>query len=270
VNSAANVGRAYPTEQPLGLFQVAAAISFTIAGIGFVCLAGFGFVLLSGARPGWRAALRRSGFLKDAFVRALVAAAGTAGLARWTAVASSRFPALFEPDPTLPRALERALPGYAGFWSAATATFFLAVVAAVAALAWSQPTFRKPLWRVLAFAAILLALAPNGARSAGEFAAAFLPEVVMAAWLAFCIFGLLKDHAAAWVMFGALYFGGSRAAELLSQPAAQDRAAGGMVAVLVLLAAAVLLAGRRERDLSVLPGRAAAEPVLPPPPTAPL
>lgn len=266
-NSAANVARAYPTEQPLALFQAAAAISFTIAGIGFVCLAGFGFILLSGARPGWRAALRRSGSLKDAFVRALVAAAGTEGLSRWKSVASARFPALFEADPSLPQALERALPGYAGFWSAATATFFLAVVAAVAALAWKEPAFRKPFWRALAVVGILLALAPGGARSAAEFAAEFLPEVLMAGWLAFCVFGLLKDHAAAWVMFGALYFGGMRAAELLSQPAAQDRAAGWSVVVLVILAAAALLAGRREpAESSGVPVLVPVEPAPPPPP----
>jgi len=267
-NSAANVARAYPTEQPLGLFQVAAAVSFTIAGIGFVCLAGFGFVLLSGARPGWRAALRRSGSLKDALVRALVAAAGTAGLARWSSVASARFPALFDPDPSLPRALERTLPGYAGFWSAATATFFLAAIAAVAALSWREPSFRKPFWRVLAFVAVLLALAPGGARSAGEFAAAFLPEVVMAGWLAFCVFGLLKDHAAAWVLFGSLSFGGMRAAELFTQPAAQDRAAGWSVAVLVILAAAALLAGRREPEAPAVPVLVPTEPALAPPPRA--
>jgi len=246
VNSIPNVGRAYSTEWPYGTFEVAVAFSFAIGGIAFLCLAGFGFVLFSGARPGWRAALRRSGSLADALARAVVAAAGTAGLARWAALASSRFPALFEPDPTLPRALERLSPGYAGFWSAATATFGLAVAAAAAALAWSQPTFQKRGARILAFAAILLALTPIGTRSSGEFAAAFLPELVMAAWLAFCVFGLLKDDAAAWVLFGALYFGGSRAIELLAQPATPDRAAGWTVAVLVILASVALLAGRRE------------------------
>jgi hypothetical protein len=267
-NSAANVARGYPTDQAYGLFQLVASISFTIAGIGFVCLAGFGFILLSGARPGWRAALRRSGSLKDALVRALVAAAGTAGLARWKSVASARFPALFDPDPSLPHALERTLPGYAGFWSAATAAFFLAVVAAVAALAWKDAAFRKPFWRVLAIAAILLALTPSGVRSAEEFAAEFLPEVLMAGWLAFCVFGLLKDHAAAWVLFGALYFGGMRAGELLSQPAAQDRAAGWSVVVLVVLAAAALLAGRRERGASDVPVLVPIEPQPAPPPRA--
>jgi membrane protease YdiL (CAAX protease family) len=261
-NSIPNVGRAYRTEQPFGLFEIVAAFSFALAGIAFLCVAGFGFVLLSGARPGWRAALRRSGSLGDALARAVVAAVGTAGLARFTAVASSRFPALFEPDPTLPRALERVLPAYAGFWSAATATFGLAVVAAAAALAWTQPTFQKRGARMLLFAALLFALAPIGARSPGEFAAAFLPEIAMAAWLAFCVFGLLKDHAAAWVLFGALYFGGFRAVELLVQPAAPDRVAGWTVAVLVILASAALLAGRRER-VAAAPETVLSEPTAP-------
>ncbi len=266
-NSIPNIFRAYPTEQPLALFQVAAAVSFTIAAIAFVCAAGFGFVLFSGARPGWRAALRRSGSIGDAFLRAAVAAAGTAGLARWAAVASSRFPALFEPDPTLPRALERLLPGYAGFWSAANATFSFAAVAATAALAWREPAFRKPVWRALALAAISLSLAPVGARSAGEFAAAFAPEVLTAAWLAFVAFGLLKDHAAAWVFFGALHFGSLRAAELLAQPAAADRSAGWTVVLLVALGAVALVAGRRERMAAAPPQGVTLEPApLPPGP----
>ena len=163
-NSASNVSRAYTTDQPFGLFRLAASASFPIAGIGFVCLAGFGFILLSGARPGWRAALRRSGSLGDALARALVAAAGTAGLARWTSVASARFPALFDPDPSLPRALERALPGFAGFWSAATGTFVLAVIAAVAALGtiWCHGLAVKPGKPTLLAECTALAVALDG------------------------------------------------------------------------------------------------------------
>jgi hypothetical protein len=244
-NSIPSLARAYPTEQPYSLFQIGVAISLTIGAIALLLAAGLGFVLLSGARPGWRAALRRSGSLKDALARAGVAAVGTAGLARWIAVASSRFPALFEPDPALPRALERLLPGYAGFWSAATTTFSVAAVAATIALAARTPTARHPSLRALAALGILVALLPIGARSAGEFAAAWVPDVLMAAWLGFVAFGLLKDHAAAWVLFGGLYFGGLRAAELLSQPAPPDRAAGWAVVVLVVLAAGALVAGRR-------------------------
>jgi len=245
-NSIPSLARAYRTEQPYPLFQIGVAISLTVGLIAILCAATVGFVLLSGGRPGWRAALRRSGSLGDALTRAAIAAVGTAGLIRWAAVAASRFPALFDLDPSLPPALERLLPGYAGFWSAATATFSLAVVAATIALAERTSTARQPLWRVIALGGLLLALVPTGARSAGEFLAAFLPEVVVAGWLAFCAFGLLKGHAAAWVFFGVLYFGGMRAAELLSQPAAPDRSAGWTVMVLCVLAAAILVAGRRD------------------------
>jgi hypothetical protein len=259
-NSIPTVTRAYRTEQPFALFQLAAAISLSIGGIALLALAGVSFVLLSGARPGWRHALRRSGSLTDAFIRAGIAAAGMVGLARWVAVASSRFPDLFDPDPTLPSALERALPGYAGFWSAATSTFTLGVAAAAMALATRQPGFRKPVWRLLGAAAVIHARVPTGARSLPELAASFLPEVLLAAWVAFCAFSLLRDHAAAWVIFGALAFGGMRAAELLAQPAPPDRVAGWTVAVLCLLAATALLAGRREE------ARAVASPVVEPEP----
>ena len=265
-NSIPSLARAYRTEQQFALFQIGVAISLTVGLIAVVCAAAVGFVLLSGGRPGWRAALRRSGSLGDAFARAAVAAVGTAGLTQWAAFAASRFPALFDLDPSIPPALERLLPGYAGFWSAATATFSFGVVAATIALARRTATARQPLWRVLALGALLLALAPTGARSAGEFLAAFLPEVVVAAWLAFCAFGLLRDHVAAWVLFGALYFGGARAVELLSQPAPPDRAAGWTVLVLCALAALALLAGRRTSEPA---GRAGPAPDLEPAPPLP-
>ncbi|HEY6066915.1 MAG TPA: lysostaphin resistance A-like protein [Thermoanaerobaculia bacterium] len=245
-NSIPSLDRAYQTEQPYSLFQIGVAISLTIGAIALVVAAGVGLVVLSGARPGWSAAMRRSGSLGDAFARAAVAAIGTAGLSHWISVAASRFPALFEIDASLPASLERWFPGYSGFWSAATSTFSLAVIAATIALASRRPTARQRPWRFLFLGAVLFALVPIGARSAGEFAAAFLPEVLTAAWLAFVAFGLLKDHAAAWVLFGALSLGGNRAAELLGQPAPPDRVAGWTVVVVVALAAGALLAGRRE------------------------
>ena len=267
VNNVPSIRRAYSTETPYSLFQLAIAISLAIGALAFVGAALLGFVLLSGARPGWRAALRRSGSLGDALARAVIAAVGTAGLARWVAVASSRFPAFFEPDPTLPRALERWLPGYAGFWSAATSAFTIAVLAAVVALAARTTTGQRLAWRALAVAALLVALAPVGARSAGEFAATWIPEILIAGWLAFAAFWLLRDHAAAWVLFGALFFGGLRAAELLSQPAAADRTAGWTVVVLVLLAAIALVAGRRQSSDAWAAAPAIPEPVpVPGPP----
>ena len=264
-NSIPSLARGYQTETPYTLFQIGVAISLTIGVIALLCAAAFGFVLLSGARPGWRAALRRSGSLSDAFARAAVAAVGTAGLARWVAVVSSLRPALFEPDPALPRSLERFVPAYAGFWSAASTVFALAVAVGVIALAARTPTARQPLWRALAAVALLFALAPVGARSAGEFAAAFVPEVLMAAWLGFVAFGLLRDHAAAWVLFGALFFGGLEAAELLSQPAPPDQASGWAVVALVALAATALVAGRRERAESEPLAAPVPEPVPLPP-----
>ncbi|HLN92757.1 MAG TPA: hypothetical protein VK389_02770, partial [Thermoanaerobaculia bacterium] len=93
-----------------------------------------------------------------------------------------------------------------------------------------------------------------------------IPEILMVAWLAFVAFGLLKDHAAAWVLFGALYFGGLRAGELLVQPAPPDRAAGWTVIVLVLLAAAALVAGRRQRPEAAAAEVLGPEPVVPLPP----
>jgi hypothetical protein len=74
--------------------------------------------------------------------------------------------------------------------------------------------------------------------------------------MAFCAFRLLSDSPAAWLLFGALAFGGASAADLLSQPAAADKALGW--ASLVLLALGVLLLLRRERRPAV--AAAVAEP----------
>ena len=71
---------------------------------------------------------------------------------------------------------------------------------------------------------------------------------------------LLRDHAAAWALFGLFAFGGRDALWLLIQPASADKAAG-ITAVVLLAAAAIgVLAGRRER----------AAPVGPPSPPGPL
>ena len=60
-NSVPTFGRGYQTETPYTLYQIGVAIALAIGAIAFSCAAAFGFVLLSGAKPGWRAALRRSG-----------------------------------------------------------------------------------------------------------------------------------------------------------------------------------------------------------------
>ena len=168
---------------------------------------------------------------------------GVAGLLRWAHVAAARFPANFHFDPSLPQALETALPGLAVLWTSVRATLLVATVAAAAALAASF--FRKPGLRALAAAAILLALFPTSFHSVGELAASFLPSVLTAAWLALAFFLLLADDATAWVLFGAFTYGLGGAAILLLQPAGADRASGVIALLLVVVAAAALIAGRR-------------------------
>jgi hypothetical protein len=73
-----------------------------------------------------------------------------------------------------------------------------------------------------------------------------LPALAVAVWLGVVAFVLLKDHVAAWVLFGALAFGGRAAAALLGQSAAADRAAGWVAVALIAVAVIGLLAGKRE------------------------
>ncbi len=256
-NSFPAVFRAYPTQIPIAAFEFTVAMVLLIGLVVLLCGLAIAFVLFSGARPGWRRA-RLSGSLRDAGLRAAVAALGLAGLARWEALAAARFPAAFSFDPSLPDSLQTAFPPVAVLWSAARSTVAVAAVAAVVALALPHPVFRKPLGRLLAALAVFFALVPTSFHSAPEFAASFVPPLLMLAALAAAAFWLLKDHVAAWVLFGVLTFGGRAAAALLAQPARADRLSGWMGLLLVLLAAAALLTGRRSN--------APAEPIAAPPP----
>ena len=243
-NGFPSVLRQYDTETPFPLFQLSAGVSLLIGWLGILLAAGIAFVLISSARPGWRPALTM-GSLGDALLRASIAAAGLAGVSRWTAVAAARFPLIYDPDPTLPSALERLLPSYAVLWSALFATISLAALTSVIFLAASGSFFRRPVGLALASLALLFVLAPTRFGSGGDFAAAFVPDVLVATWIAFSVFGLLRDDVRAWVLFGALAFGGRAAAGLLDQPAFPDRTMGGTALVLLAVLAAFLLFRRR-------------------------
>ena len=260
-NRVSGAFRVYPTQQPLKLFLVGVAVLALVLWLGTLLLAAAGFVLFSGARPGWRRALRHGGSLPDALLRAAIAAAGLAGLSHVSALAATRFPALFEPDPLLPAFLAAAVPSFGAFWSVVQGTFALAALAAVAALALRQPFLKTRLGTSLGLAAILVAALPGRLATPGEWLASYLPGVAVIAWLSFCALGLLADHAAAWVLFGWLAIGGPMVADLASQGAAEDRSTGLAAHVLIVLAAAALVAGRRDR---------ASDPGVPPEPAAKL
>jgi len=247
------VFRRYPTEAPLALFQLSLAVSL-VAGLAVTLLAALvGFVLISAARPGWPQALRRGGTLPDAVLRAAIAAAGLLGLSRWADVIASRTPALYQPDPSLPESLGYALPAVEVLWAAARGAFILAAMAAVAALALRSEFFRSAAGRALGALAILVALLPSSLRSPSALAADFLPTVLVVAWVAAAAALLLRDHAAAWALFGIFTVGGREVLALLAQPAAVDRAAGWTSAALLAAAAVAVLAGKRERSVSTAP-----------------
>ena len=255
-NNFLSVFRSYPTQIPLAAFEFTVVIVLLIGWI--VLLAGFAiaFVLFSGARPGWRRA-RLAGSLSDAGARAAVAALGLAGLARWESLAAARFTSVFSFDPSLPDSLQTAFPAVAVLWGSARSTVTIAAAAAVVALALPHPVFRKPLGRALAVLALFFALVPASFHSAPELAASLLPPLVTLAYLAAVAFWLLRDHVAAWVLFGVLTFGGRAAASLLAQPAPADRMSGWLGLLLVLLAAVALLAGRRVEAPAPVPAPAA-------------
>ena len=245
VNGSDTLLRGYETDDPLSLFLGARTTVLLLGWLLILCAAAVCFVLISGARPGWRRALRAQGKLSDAFLRAAIAAAGLVGLERAVSILSERMPDLFEVDPSLPSALEHAVPAMAVLWTASVWTLLLGTAAAVVAIAAREPLFRRGVILALALAAILLALIPISFHSPVESLWQVVAGLLMLGWLAVAAYVLLREHVAAWVFFGALASGGSAAAKLLAQPAAADQAAGAAAVLLLLLAAAALVVGRR-------------------------
>ncbi|HYK41792.1 MAG TPA: CPBP family intramembrane glutamic endopeptidase [Thermoanaerobaculia bacterium] len=253
-NAYPTIFRAYSTEMPSSTFLFIAAISLSVQWLLLLGAAGIAFVLFSSARPGWRRALRGQGSLGDALLRAGIATAGLAALSRVSTVAAQRVPQLFRADPALPNALERAFPSLAVLGSASSQLVAAACLAAVAALAWRERTFRRPAVRVLLLVGLIVVLLPSSPRSAVEFGFELAAAAAGAAWLAVTAFILLRDHPAAWVFFGTLAFGGSSALRLLGQGAAADRIAGAAGMVLTAAVAILLVGfGRREPASDVAP-----------------
>jgi hypothetical protein len=179
-------------------------------------------------------------------VRAGLSAAIVLGLARWIEVVSARTPAFYDPDPTLPGSLADAIPSVDVLWAAARGSFGVAVLAATAALTWRSAFFRTAAGRALGIAAVVLVLMPSELRSPAEFGFELATGLLAAGWAGACAFGLLRDHPAAWALFGLFAFGGRGAVELLGQPAFADRASGWLALLLLAVAGAALLAGRRD------------------------
>ncbi len=263
-NTAPAALRHYETEKPFALFRLGLGVSLVVGLAVILFVALVGCVLLSAARPGWASALRRRGSLGDAFLRAAIAAAGLLGLIRWVHLITSRVPALYEPDPSLPSSLQFPAPAVEVLWTGARGTFLLAVLGAVAALALRSNFFRTALGRALGAAAILVALAPSSLRSPGLALPDYVPSVLVIAWIAASAAFLLRGHGAAWVLFGIFTVGGREVIALLAQPAAADRAAGWAGAGLLIVGALALIAGRRSPEISESPVMPA-----PPPPPAP-
>jgi len=245
--------RAYDTEKPMNLFRLGLVVSLTLSLLGLVLVASVAFVLLGAARPGWGAVLRRRGGLGDAVTRAGLSAAILLGTSRWFHVIAARIPALYDPDPSLPGSLGDAIPAVDVVWGAARGTFGMAALAAAVALAWNSAFFKTAVGRFLGIAAVVLVLVPSELRAPAEFGFDFVTGLVGAAAVGACAFGLLRDHAAAWVLFGLFAFGGRGAVDLLGQPAASDQAAGGLAVLFLVLAGVATLAGRRDPPASPSP-----------------
>ncbi len=114
---------------------------------------------------------------------------------------------------------------------------------------------------MLALVAVILACVPTSFHSGTEVFAITVSGVLTAAWLLTAAFFLLRDHAAAWVFFGAFASGVPAALRLLSEPATADRIAGASALVLLAVALAALLGGSTRRPALEPSAPAAPEPL---------
>ena len=185
------VFRRYPTEMPLRLFsRRGRGESRDPVARGGARVRGVGFRLHRGARPGWRSALRQRGIARR---RALPrgrsrrrASPGSRTSAR--RCAATRYPALFEPDPSLPGPLattrarvRRVLVRLARQLGDRGV---VAAVAGARAAPGLLPDSDRPRSRRRRLASRDPAI--RHLSRPGEFAAAYLPDVATLAWLAFC------------------------------------------------------------------------------------
>jgi hypothetical protein len=246
-NSMRSVLRVYPTEQPFSLFLTTVGVGLTLFFLLILCGSAVAFVLIEGARPGWLPALRTQGSLGDAFLRAIVGAAGLWGLERWARLISERVPDLIEIHPALPPALETAVPALAVLWTSLRWVLLAGAVASAIALGARESFFRKGAGKALIVIWLVLVIAPSSFHSAPAFFGELVPDLLTAAWVAFVAFGILRNHVAAWVLFGVLVSAGPAISKLLAQPAPADRAAGWMSLALVIIALAGLLMGGRRQ-----------------------
>jgi predicted cation transporter len=114
---------------------------------------------------------------------------------------------------------------------------------------------------MLALVAVILTCIPTSFHSGTEVFAITVSGVLTAAWLLVAAFVLLRDHAAAWVFFGAFASGVPAALRLLGEPASADRIAGVSALVLLAVALAALLGGTTRRPAVEPSAPAAPEPL---------
>jgi len=167
-------------------------------------------------------------------------------------VGLERVPDLFEIQAALPTSLETAFPALAVLWGAMVFTLTVSAVAATVALSSRESVFRRRSGQMLALVAVILACIPTSFHSGAEVFAITVSGVLTATWLLVAAVFLLRDHAAAWIFFGAFASGVPAALRLLSEPATADRIAGASALVLLAVALAALL-GSTTRHPAVEP-----------------
>jgi hypothetical protein len=236
--------RMYQTEIPLETYQATLFLGLIfrilLAGVTGLVV----FALLEKACPAWRTALRRAGTWRDACVRAVIAVVGFAGLHQLSRILADRFPAAFEVQGFLPASLEFYSAGYEACFSGAQRLLVLAGAAAAACLVLREPRFARPRYRWVAAALAVILIVPTDAKTVGEMIGPFVVSFLALGWTVIAIL-LLRDHAAAWVLYGACAVAAGGAMGLLRQPLPDDRLQGVLAVALAAMVAVALTAGRR-------------------------
>jgi hypothetical protein len=107
----------------------------------------------------------------------------------------------------------------------------------------------------MGIAALAVAALPWSLSTPAAFVADYVPSILGAAWLAASAFLLLRDHAAAWVLYASSRSVAGERVELIAQPASPDRAAGGFAVLLLAAAGVAMLAAPGPRGAGARPSR---------------
>ena len=256
----------YPTEIPLGLYQIISFVSFLFAAVSVGLLAALAAGLCGSLYPAAAERMSRAGLgpqLRDAVLLSIVAVAGGLALDRLAGIAAAAFPAGASPPfPEIPEVGSWS-PALGGLLDAGMRALFLPLAAAFLAY-YAVRVLRRPPLAALVVLALGAAAAGAGAHRPAEFLYDLAWFALTAALLAAAVYWFFRDNVAAYALAGFLFSAVEDGLGLLDQSAyaAQGWVLLGLAAA---LPAGLWILSARHPDPPAAGSPAAEDPAAPPP-----